>query len=356
MKTIAANCNVYSSADLVADIEELLSGYTQKQVFLMADEGSMASCYSLIAGVSKFSEEHTIIIPQGDDNKNVQTAVRIWEFLSANGATRKSILVNLGGGMPCDLGGFCAATFKRGIDFINIPTTILAQVDASLGGKTGMNLGCLKNEIGVFSKAKAVVINGMFLKSLDHRNLLSGFAEMLKHALIHDAGSLARLMGLDFDHPDYSKIQEAVCESICVKNYFVTEDPTEKGVRKALNFGHTFGHAFETFSMRHNEHPILHGYAVAYGMVCELMLSEMKLGLSHEAAKPVCDYINRQYGKYEFAETDFAELLELMTHEKKNGADGINFTLLPRLGEISINNIGSPDEITAVLNKYLNSK
>lgn len=353
MKVIAANCNVYSSTSLVADLEELLDKYTSKQVFLMADEGSERHCLKLVSDVSKITKEHTIIIPQGDDNKNVESAVKIWEFLSNHGATRKSILINIGGGMPCDLGGFCASTFKRGIDFINIPTTVLAQVDASLGGKTGMNLGCLKNEIGVFAKANAVIINGEFLKTLDHENLLSGFAEMLKHSLIHDAASLDKLLALDFDRPDYEKIQEAVCESIAIKNYFVTEDPKEKGIRKALNFGHTFGHAFETYSMRHNEHPILHGYAVAYGMVCELMMSETKLGLSHEASERICDYINKQYGKFAFTEADFDELLELMSHDKKNGPEGINFTLLPTIGEISINNIGTKDEIIGVLRKYL---
>lgn len=319
----------------------------------MADEGSQKNCLSLLSGVTKITPEHTIIIKQGDDFKNVQAAVQIWEFLSSHGANRKSILINVGGGMPCDLGGFCASTFKRGIDFINIPTTILAQVDASLGGKTGMNLGGLKNEIGVFSIAKAVIINSQFLHTLDKDNLLSGFAEMLKHALILDAKSLPALMALDFDHPDYSTLQKLICESIVVKNHFVTEDPKEQGVRKALNFGHTFGHAFETFSMRHNEHPILHGKAVAFGMVCELMLSETKVGLNHEDAKKVYDHINKLYGKFEFTEADFAELLELMTHDKKNDANGINFTLLPSLGEISINNIGTKEEITAVLRNYL---
>lgn len=354
MKVIAANCNVYESDNIVADLEELLKDYKSEQVFMMADEGSSKYCMSLLAGVSKITPEHTIIIKQGDDFKNVEAAVKIWEFLSGHGATRKSVLVNLGGGMPCDLGGFCASTFKRGINFINIPTTILAQVDASLGGKTGMNLGGLKNEIGVFSIANAVVISGQFLKTLDKDNILSGFAEMLKHGLIKDAASIEEMMKLDFDKPDYQKLQRMICDSVCVKNYFVTEDPKEKGVRKALNFGHTFGHAFETFSMRHQEHPILHGKAVAFGMVCELMLSEKKLGLDHAEAKRIYDYINKMYGKMDFAESDFDELLELMTHDKKNDSAGINFTLLPRLGEISINNIGSKEEITEVLATYLN--
>lgn len=354
MKVIAANCNVFATDDIVTDLNKALEAYKAEQIFLMADEGSYKNCMSVLNGVNKISSEHTIIIKQGDDFKNVEAAVSIWEFLSSHGATRKSVLINLGGGMPCDLGGFCASTFKRGIDFINIPTTVLAQVDASLGGKTGMNLGGLKNEIGVFSLAKTVLICSKFIKTLDKENLLSGFAEMLKHGLIKDASSLEKLMSINFDQPDYANLQELICESICIKNHFVTEDPKENSIRKALNFGHTFGHAFETFSMRHQEHPILHGKAVAFGMVCELMLSEKKLGLAHNDAKRVYDFINKTYGKMDFSKEDFAELTELMTHDKKNDASGINFTLLPHLGEISINNIGTKEEIIEVLNTYLN--
>ncbi len=354
MKTIASNCNVYSSSDLTSDLNQLLSKYAPEQVFLMTDEGSAKHCLPLLSGVEKISSQRTITIKQGDDFKNVDAAVEVWQFLSSHSATRKSVLVNLGGGMPCDLGGFCASTFKRGISFINIPTTILAQVDASLGGKTGMNLGGLKNEIGVFSIAEAVVINGEFLRSLDKENLLSGFAEMLKHALIFDASMLEPLMQLNFDAPNFSTLQNLICDSIRVKNHFVTEDPKEQGVRKALNFGHTFGHAFETFSMRHNEHPILHGKAVAFGMVCELLLSQIKTNLPQADAQRIASYINQLYGRMPFTRADYPELLELMTHDKKNDSRGINFTLLPKLGTISINNIGTNDEITAVLDAYLN--
>ena len=354
MEIIASDCNVYSSSDLASDLNQLLAKYAPEQVFLMADEGSAVNCLPLLASVEKITPQRTIIIKQGDDFKNVDAAVQIWQFLSTHGATRKAVLVNVGGGMPCDLGGFCASTFKRGISFINIPTTILAQVDASLGGKTGMNLGGLKNEIGVFSIAEAVVISGDFLRSLDKENLLSGFAEMLKHALIFDATMLSPLMQLNFDKPDFNLLQKLICDSIRVKNHFVTEDPKEQGVRKALNFGHTFGHAFETFSMRHNEHPILHGKAVAYGMVCELLLSQIKVGLPQADAQRVVNYINQLYGRMPFTRADYPELLELMTHDKKNDSKGINFTLLPQLGTISINNIGTAEEITAVLDAYLN--
>lgn len=352
MQTIAANCNVYAADNIVDDLNALLEKYPPKAVFMMADEGSMAHCAAALAQVEKISRERTIVIPQGDDNKNVTSAMRIWEFLSSHGATRKSLLINLGGGMPCDLGGFCASTFKRGIDFINIPTTLLAQVDASLGGKTGMNLGGLKNEIGVFSIANAVIVDGSFLKTLDKDNLLSGFAEMLKHALIFNASALEELINFDFEHLNYTELRLLVCDSIRMKNHFVTADPTEKGIRKALNFGHTFGHAFETFAMRHN-HPILHGFAVAYGMVCELIFSGMKLGLNSADIQRIANFIISKYGKFDFGESNFPELVELMTHDKKNNAAGINFTLLPQLGTIQINQIGTPTEIAKVLSNFL---
>ena len=352
MYSIAENCNVYGSEDLCSDLTSLLEGYNAKQVFIVVDEGSRKYCYDLIRGLQNISDDHLIVIPEGDDNKNYESALKIWNFLSSHGATRRALLINVGGGMPCDLGGFCASTFKRGIDFINVPTTLLAQVDASIGGKTGMNLGGLKNEIGVFSIAKSVLICGEFLKTLDHDNLLSGFAEMLKHSLIHDAASLGKLLAFNFDEPDYVVLQKLVGESIGIKNYFVTNDPKEKGMRKALNFGHTFGHAFETFAMHHHR-PILHGYAVAYGMTCELAMSSIKVGLDATESQRIANEIKSRYGKFEFTEQDIPELIDLMTHDKKNDSRGINFTLLPRIGEIIIDQIVPAKVIEEVLRNYL---
>ena len=352
MQIIAENCNVYASNDVASDLAAAVAPYPEKSVFLLTDENTKKHCLPLIASVPRINPEHIITIPSGDDFKNAESAIKIWSFLSSHGATRKALLINLGGGMPCDLGGFCAATFKRGIDFINIPTTVLAQVDASLGGKTGMNLGSLKNEVGVFSIAKAVIVSPQFLPSLDEQNLLSGFAEMIKHALIHKRDALEKLLSFDFSSVNYGLLHDYIAESIQIKNHFVTEDPKEQGVRKALNFGHTFGHAFETFAMRHKR-PILHGHAVAYGMICELFMSRDKVGLSHSDAQRVASRIAELYGSFNFSEADYPELVELMTHDKKNGSDGINFTLLPHLGDISINHIGTPDEIKCILDEFL---
>lgn len=337
MKIVSERCHVYASENITADINELAAPYGSS-VYLLMDTGSQRYCQSVLGKIKNLPDDHILVVGDGDDNKNPQTAVQIWEFLSSHGATRKSLLINLGGGMICDLGGFCASTFKRGIDFINIPTTVLAQVDASLGGKTGMNLGCLKNEVGVFSMAKAVLLNGEFLKTLDKENLLSGFAEMIKHALIHDASALDTLLAFDFNNPDYNKLLQLVAESVKIKEFFVEADPTEKGIRKALNFGHTYGHAYETFAMRHNK-PVLHGYAVAWGMIKELQLSTELSTLEKDKAERIAQRIIELYGQPNAAESDKDELQELMTHDKKNDGRGINFTLIPRVGEVEVDHV-----------------
>ncbi len=353
MKIISEDCHVYGSNCVADDLAEILSGREPKQLFLLTDEGSQNHCVKALGRAADLiPSENRITIAAGDDAKDYKSALSIWEFLSSHGATRKATLVNLGGGMPCDLGGFCAATFKRGIDFINIPTTLLSQVDASLGGKTGMNLGSLKNEIGVFAKASHVLICSDFLRTLDRQNLLSGFAEMIKHALIHDQGELDALLGFDFDHVDYDLLHDMVGRSILIKDFFVKSDPFEKGLRKALNFGHTFGHAFETFSMRHG-HPILHGHAVAYGMACELILSRDRVGLDPAATQSIVNRIGELYGKPSATLSDVDELVELMRHDKKNDSRGINFTLLPKVGEVIVNQIAEPEEIKSILSSYL---
>ncbi len=348
MKAIAEKCNVFASDDIEKDLREVLKSYDATQVFLLTDKGSEKNCRKGIDCLETIDDRHRICIDNGDDAKDYTSAIRIWQALSDGGATRKAVLINLGGGMPCDLGGFCASTFKRGISFINIPTTLLSQVDASLGGKTGMNLGQLKNEIGTFRMANKVLISSKFLRTLDKENLLSGFAEMIKHGLIYKGEIVDKLLDFDFENIDYDKLQALVEESIQIKEHFVLADPEEKGLRKALNFGHTFGHAFETLSMRRHR-PILHGYAVAYGMVCELLLSAEQMGLDKQRATAIGQKLLRMYGTYEMPEGSEATLLELMGHDKKNDGHGINFTLLPEVGRVEVNQIGSPTEISKIL-------
>ena len=276
-----------------------------------------------------------VVIPPGENNKNIDTVAKIWKFLSEKGADRKSLLINIGGGMLTDLAGFAATTFKRGINFLNIPTTLLSQVDASVGGKTGINFNGLKNEIGTFKEPVAVIINTNFLRTIDHENFISGFAEMIKHGLIDSKNHLAKLKNFDIENIYYELLQEIICKSVNVKEYFVANDPTEKNIRKVLNFGHTFGHAFESLSMEQNR-PILHGLAVAYGMIAELFLSGEVCGFPKTDLEEINEWLLKIYGKFKISDSDFDRLFELMTHDKKNESGKINFTLLPEIGKMKI--------------------
>ena len=275
----------------------------------------------------------------------------VWEALQQGGATRHSCMVNLGGGMVTDLGGFAASTFKRGIDFINIPTTLLAMVDASVGGKTGVNFGGLKNEVGVFANSKVVFLSTQFLSTLDVDNIKSGYAEMLKHGLISNNEMWAELLNFNLANPDFVQLQRMLADSVAVKQRIVEEDPLEHGLRKALNVGHTMGHAFESFAMRSGR-PILHGHAVAYGMVAELYLSATKVGFPTEKLRQTVRFIHENYGRFNFTCDDYPALLELMTHDKKNTAGIINFTLLGDVGDLKINQTATKAEIEAALDFY----
>ncbi len=352
---LSTDSKVYRSADIASDLKELTKDYQPDKIFLLTDEGSFKHCFPIIEKGFPFFKENIITISQGDIHKNIDTATKVWMQLSNNGADRHSLLINLGGGMPCDLGGFCASSFKRGIKFINIPTTLLAQVDASIGGKTGINLGGLKNEIGFFANPEAVILSTQFFKSLDQPNLLSGYAELLKHAFIHNNDTWVKLKKFDIKNPNFDELGELVNESIKIKDHFVVNDPTEKNIRKALNLGHTIGHAIETRAMQVNK-PLLHGYAVAYGMIAELYLSHKKLGFPMETINEFATYINSLYGHMEISKQEVAPLIELMKHDKKNDSNKINFTLLTNIGEIVINQYADAQEIEEALMFYNNSK
>ena len=348
---------VVISKDINADLIDAFNTCEHDKTFILCDETTSRICLPVIMEtIDRLTDGKSslIVIPAGDDNKTLESVAKVWEAMSNGGATRHSLLINVAGGMVTDLGGFAAASFKRGINFINIPTTLLSQVDASVGGKTGINFCGYKNEIGAFCDASTVIISGEFLKSLDRENLLSGYAEMLKHALLKDREMLAEHLCFDFDAAvDYGKLVEMVGESIAVKQKVVEEDPHEKGLRKALNLGHTFGHSFESWAMRHNC-PVLHGYAVAWGLICELYLSTLRCGFPTDTLHQVASFIKDHYGKLAITCDDYAELVELMTHDKKNSSsDNINFTLLGGVGDIRINQTATKKEIEDALDFYL---
>lgn len=322
------------------------------RIAVLVDETTRQLCLPLVADLSCMQQARVIVIPSGDQHKELNSVVHVWTELQRMGATRHSLLINLGGGMVTDLGGFAASTFKRGIHLINIPTTLLSMVDASVGGKTGFNFSGLKNEIGVFRNASSVILDTVFLHTMDRPNLLSGYAEMLKHGLINTTTTamLAELLTFDIEHPDLTVLQRMVAESVQVKQHIVTEDPTEQGLRKVLNLGHTIGHAFESLALQRQ--PVLHGYAVAWGLVCELYLSCVKTGFPTDRMRQCVRFIFDHYGRMPITCNDYPTLLELMTHDKKNVAGRINFTLLGNIGDIRIDQTATKSEIEEALDFY----
>ena len=318
--------------------------------FILTDETTLALCWPIVQNYPCLKDAKPITIKAGDTHKDLESISHVWSELQRMGATRHSLLINLGGGMVTDLGGFAASTFKRGISFINIPTTLLSMVDASVGGKTGINFGGLKNEIGVFNNANCVILDTTFLQTLDEENILSGYAEMLKHGLISTEAHWTELMNFDIEKPDLKVLGDLVAKSVQVKERIVTEDPTEKGIRKALNLGHTVGHAFESLALQRN--PVLHGYAVAWGLVCELYLSVAKTGFPVDKMRQMARYIFEHYGRMPITCDDYPTLLELMTHDKKNTGSNINFTLLGGIGDIRINQTATKEEIEEAVDFY----
>lgn len=343
--------NIVFSRQIDVELRKIVQKYPVGKVFLLTERTASGFCLPLIQAVIDEFSVKTISIGSGEENKNIQSVVEVWDFLSNNRADRKSLLINIGGGMLTDLGGFAASTFKRGLDFVNIPTTLLAQVDASLGGKTGFNFNGLKNEIGVFMEPNTVIINTNFLKTIDRENFLSGYAEMLKHGLIKSREHWEELLAYDMKNVDYEVLQEIIAHSVAVKEWHVLNDLTEQNIRKALNFGHTVGHAFESYAMKTGR-PILHGYAVVYGMIAELYLSAKQCGLGLDELNSISAWMIAKYGKFEIQENDFEALYQLMTHDKKNEGKRINFTLIPEIGKVEIN-VDCPKElILEALNYY----
>ena len=362
------------SNDIEHDLATAVVESEHDRVFVLTDDTTHECCLPKVAALLAQYDAVPITIAHGDQHKTLTALGDVWTALQQGGATRHSLLINLGGGMITDLGGFAAATFKRGISFINIPTTLLAMVDAAVGGKTGINFGGLKNEIGAFADARFVIINTCFLDTLDAENLCSGYAEMLKHALISDERMWAEHVNFDLSQPDLTELQRMVAESIAVKERIVAEDPHEHGIRKALNFGHTIGHALEEFALQQaggavvstapenkstpgdavvsispKNRPLLHGYAVAFGLIGELYMSARKAGFPTERLHQTARFIRENYAQTEFTCNDYPTLLNLMRHDKKNTSGVINFTLLHNIGDIRINQTATDEEIREAL-------
>ena len=339
------------SDNILLDLKELVENKPSSTIFILTDEQTKKYCLPRLLEIEPLCESHIITIPAGDEYKNIDSAVQIWKYLSEKGATRASLLINLGGGMITDIGGFVASTFKRGMEYINVSTTLLGAIDAATGGKTGINFLGLKNEIGTFAPAKEVLIDIDFFKTLDDKNLHSGFAEMIKHALIDSRQAWNEIQVFDLEKFDFEELKPLLVKNIEIKARIVNQDPTERGIRKALNLGHTFGHAFETFSYQIGK-PILHGYAVIWGLLCELYLSHIKLSFPKADISRLNSLIREYYGSFHFDCKQYETLYELMTHDKKNESKAINFTLLSDVGEVHINQTASKEEIFECLDFF----
>lgn len=353
------------TSDAASQLCTVLHTAKQDNVFVLCDDNTVRDCLPKIATVLSNRKEKNvcapesevqtislrdntkcsiITIPSGDTHKTIESLTHVWQQMQHGGATRHSLLINLGGGMVTDLGGFAASTFKRGIRFINIPTTLLSMVDASVGGKTGINFGGLKNEIGTFCQAQEVIIDTSFLSTLDNENILSGYAEMLKHALLSSTPEWAELLNIDPTTIEPNLLSTILQKNIHVKERIVEADPHEQNLRKALNLGHTIGHALESFAMS-QARPVPHGYAVAWGLICELYLSAIKLQFPTDKLRQTVTYIRSHYGSMPLECKHYDTLFNLMTHDKKNIGSTINFTLLADIGDIRLDQTATRNEI-----------
>ncbi len=334
MKSIlSTDYYVHFNNDAFIELEKYLNENFHSKLFILVDANTREHCLPYL--LKQFEEDmnfEIIEIEAGEIHKNIDTCGLIWNQLTNLCADRKSVLVNLGGGVITDMGGFVASTFKRGIKFINIPTTLLSMVDASVGGKTGVDLGVLKNQIGLFSNPEMVLIDTVFLKTLSDREMRSGMAEIIKYGLTFDINIWREIHSMNELKSEI--LHDLVYRSIEIKNNVVLKDLKEDNLRKTLNFGHTMGHAIESYFLESKEkNSLTHGEAIAIGMVIELFYSSKLFGYPISETGSMKDFVIRYYGKAPILETDFDAIISLMKYDKKNVNGMVNFILLKKAGE-----------------------
>ena len=355
MNPIISNASVvYFNNDCYNNLNNYLEKSNHSKVFVLVDSNTHQFCLSYF--LSKLEKEYNlevIEIDAGEIHKTIETCSGVWNVLAELGADRKSLLINLGGGVITDLGGFVACTYKRGIKYINVPTSLLAMVDASVGGKTGVDLGNLKNMVGVISESEMVLVDTQYLETLPADQMRSGLAEMLKHGLIKDKKYWNRLSDLSkLTTDDLAKL---IYESVVIKNEIVKVDPTEQNIRKFLNFGHTLGHAIESYYLTHSERPtLLHGEAIAIGMILESYLSKELLGLTQQDLDEISRVVLGTFPKVIIQEEDYQEIIKLLVYDKKNEGDSILFVLLEEIGKAKYN-CTVPDHLIIESLNYYNS-
>jgi len=349
------NAVVHFNTNVYSELNTYIKQRNPSKIFILVDTNTHDLCLPQFMANLESGEISTEVmeIPEGEDHKTIDICMGVWEAMSQYNADRQSLLINLGGGVVTDLGGFVASTYMRGIDYINVPTSLLAMVDASVGGKTGVDLGVLKNQVGVISEGAMILIDISFLGTLPQNQMISGFAEMLKHGLITDKKYWTTLTNLQ--DLDISDLDQLIYDSVIIKNNIVAEDPSEKGLRKTLNFGHTLGHAIESYFLENDaKKTLLHGEAIAIGMILEAYLSTKVCGLSSDDLSEISDSILKTFSKIQFEEKDYEYILELMKHDKKNSHGVIKFVLLEAIGKSKIDKEVS-NEIILEAFKYYNT-
>jgi len=338
----------------IAPISESLATFFAQNdyshIAILVDEFTNKYCLPIIQDLlpTNFTK---ILIKSGEHHKNLATCERVWDRMTQANIDRHSLLVNLGGGVIGDLGGFCASTYKRGIDFIQIPTTLLAQVDASVGGKLGIDFHGLKNHIGVFQLPKTVLIDPKFIDTLSIQQKKSGFAEIIKHCLIRDEQEWNLIRQQSFEELDLSKL---IAHSVAIKEAVVLEDPKEAGLRKILNFGHTLGHAIETYLLDKGKRKILHGEAIAIGMIAEAFISHQRDLISLQELEEIESYLFENYGRVKLHAEEISKIISLTAQDKKNKGKEIRFSLLTGIGDCGYDIPVSASEMKKAIQYYLN--
>ncbi len=326
-------CTIEIGSITSSSFEQLLEErYAKSRKIILVDEHTHDHCLEyLLTSFPSLEEAEVMLLPVGEENKVMEVCFQVWEAMSEYGIVRSDVVINLGGGVVTDMGGFIASIFKRGLDFINIPTSLLGMVDASIGGKNGIDLGAYKNQLGVFQHPQAIYIDPSFLHSLPEEELVSGYAEMIKHALISDKDHWKLLRQIDpIRLPKSKHFEEVIVRSVEIKAAVVNNDPKEAGERKMLNFGHTIGHAIEGFCLV-NE-PVKHGHAVAIGMIAESYLSFKKELISQRDLLEITNYLTQIFEYIHLGEADKTEVLKLLKNDKKNTANEIRMVLLEQIG------------------------
>lgn len=337
MDSIQANDSlIHFNENCYTSLNQHLKDSNFSKIFVLVDENTHQYCLSYFLEKMQTNVAIEIIeIESGEEHKNIDTCLGVWNALSDLNADRKSLMINIGGGVITDLGGFVACTFKRGIAYINVPTTLLSMVDASVGGKTGVDLGALKNQIGVISNPDLVLIDTSFLNTLPKNQMKSGLAEMLKHGLITGESYWNKF--LDLSKLSLDDLDQLIYESVMIKKHVVEEDPLENGLRKTLNFGHTLGHAIESYFLSNKDKtPLLHGEAIVVGMILACYISTALTQFPKESTLAIKSLLTNYYGKVTIDNKEYKNIIDLLKYDKKNNHGNINFVLLEAIGKTKI--------------------